>query len=769
MSESQTPLLFDPGAGSRRAPRTSVSTCFCRAIIFISLSLVALFFGMLAYGLWGIFSKEAWPHTADYHDPKSLTDQPVVPLWRTDERFDVGVSVWVRPTEEALREWRARRKEAKATETEALEVVTSESATTETPLKFNLNSIIDRWDEEDQEEDVPLFSDVVFRGVRLRDKNVLAAIHFELPTARFCAINLTTSDLRASFFLIPTSPSLFDYVTKWSYWIPQSVVRKRVRTWPFPLGSPHEREKTMQDRIIEAGSINVPLLQLRGPTDGSPHMGAVTKTVTVTGVKNPKVTASTRKIATEKETSEAESDYDEDDAKEDEGLDSIDGTKKEAETKADDAIKIDETQRHPYVVTRTQLRVINDQNSYSLKAFNNRHNALKASSDLERIPVNRSKFTAAASAWNATTSLDRSQCMGESFGSSSFVNFSNSRLSTEEPSMNVTWHISYSGRTPAKSWFADRALQFSHRGEVTFNSTAREKLLQKESLELAHAVGGHRYHPNAHRRRKFFFDSIASLASIPIFFLDLAYWWNLPTTVGISVMVTLLQAAGTIVMSTIAVLIMTAKNKAGGAGGEKIANLVSAVLILGGFWLPPIATLRGAGRISVTWSGWIPTFHRALATHRERASERMDRKTSNSLLGIIFGVVFILNFVSRVYDVKIIPALLPPAPPEEDDFDTLYHLLDSIHNGAIAIMYYSQIKLNQRQSAFAGRFRVAAWLDFLKKLMVPSVMLPVIGGRWDQRPGWILPDAVELLAVGIFAYQAWSLPRVQQESNAEDE
>ena len=51
--------------------------------------------------------------------------------------------------------------------------------------------------------------------------------------------------------------------------------------------------------------------------------------------------------------------------------------------------------------------------------------------------------------------------------------------------MNVTWHVSFSGRTPAKSWFADRALQFLSSSNTSMNSTEREKAQERGSLELA--------------------------------------------------------------------------------------------------------------------------------------------------------------------------------------------------------------------------------------------------------------------------------------------
>ena len=47
-------------------------------------------------------------------------------------------------------------------------------------------------------------------------------------------------------------------------------------------------------------------------------------------------------------------------------------------------------------------------------------------------------------------------------------------------------------------------------------------------------------------------------------------------------------------------------------------------------------------------------------------------------------------------------------------------------------------------------------------------MLPVIGGRWDQRPGWGLETAVTVGFTATYAYQAWTLPKVP-EGGAEEE
>jgi hypothetical protein len=93
----------------------------------------------------------------------------------------------------------------------------------------------------------------------------------------------------------------------------------------------------MRDRIVEAGSITVPLLQLRSHTATSPDSSAVLFEKPATIEEKPQRPRLAKQVPLE-----AEEDYDEDDAKEDEG-------KGEALTQMSYP---DELDRHPYVVTR---------------------------------------------------------------------------------------------------------------------------------------------------------------------------------------------------------------------------------------------------------------------------------------------------------------------------------------------------------------------------------------------------------------------------------
>ena len=153
----------------------------------------------------------------------------------------------------------------------------------------------------------------------------------------------------------------------------------------------------MQDRIIEAGSITVPLVQLRSPTDASPR----SISIVIGTLPNSKQKQQRLEVVKQKELLEADEDYDEDDAKEDEAK--ADG---KVDNKAGESAEVGSSnysevfQPQPHIVTRfvalaasdferlfiglrvcrTQLRLIDDQSKYSLKAFNRRHNTLKATS-----------------------------------------------------------------------------------------------------------------------------------------------------------------------------------------------------------------------------------------------------------------------------------------------------------------------------------------------------------------------------------------------------
>jgi hypothetical protein len=92
-------------------------------------------------------------------------------------------------------------------------------------------------------------------------------------------LRLNENNLRASFVVIPVSPSLVDYVTDFSTWRPETIKLPPVRTWPsvcssfcelmvltiwarFPLGTPTRVSvQSVADRALDSFGISVPLLE----------------------------------------------------------------------------------------------------------------------------------------------------------------------------------------------------------------------------------------------------------------------------------------------------------------------------------------------------------------------------------------------------------------------------------------------------------------------------------------------------------------------------
>jgi hypothetical protein len=162
-----------------------------------------------------------------YHGQSSYDAGDVIrPLITDEDTFDIAVSVWLRAPEDEEAE--SRRLNLDTTPEEELPA-------TELELGGKFWAVLVGEDYEDEYVlEKPLFSDIVFRGLRLSDKHASAKVDFRMPTGRFLAPKLTESDLRATFLLLPSSPSSIDHLKNFSSWMPDSVFKKRPPTRPWP-------------------------------------------------------------------------------------------------------------------------------------------------------------------------------------------------------------------------------------------------------------------------------------------------------------------------------------------------------------------------------------------------------------------------------------------------------------------------------------------------------------------------------------------------------
>ncbi|KAG6840561.1 hypothetical protein C0991_005837 [Blastosporella zonata] len=267
---------------------------------------------------------------------ENIKNQAVVqPLIDRQKTFDLAATVWLRTSKDASHingTYASKGDTASADIDEEVEHLTEES----------------------------LFSDIIFRGVKLSDKNLHTTVNFTVPTALFRHVNLTNYDLRGSVMLIPTSPSLMDYTTNYSSYIPETVNMLPVRSWPFPLGSHHTYEKALSDMALESFAVTVPLIQFHG----------------IRSRCTPPIHNRTAKV----------SDFEDFDVDVDPLalLESPQASGSPAWPIPISSLELtngqDPLKAHPYIVTRTHIRMLDEDRLIDFNAFLKAHRKLKQSS-----------------------------------------------------------------------------------------------------------------------------------------------------------------------------------------------------------------------------------------------------------------------------------------------------------------------------------------------------------------------------------------------------
>ncbi|KAJ7599884.1 hypothetical protein C8J56DRAFT_1037490 [Mycena floridula] len=203
---SSSELHFDPGP---LAPRRRSTSC-CKLFLGVIVVLIAIFVGKVLYIIGTtLYTQTTFPFRPLYQNQtmnevknRSMVVQPLV---GDDQTFDIAVTVWT------LKE-----------------------------------------EPEAENNETVLFSDIVFRDLRLKDKYKSVDVAFQVPTAMFHRPTINSTDLRASFVLIPSSPSPLDYLKSYSSWYPSGMQRPPIRSY--------STERSLVDETLDSFGISIPLL-----------------------------------------------------------------------------------------------------------------------------------------------------------------------------------------------------------------------------------------------------------------------------------------------------------------------------------------------------------------------------------------------------------------------------------------------------------------------------------------------------------------------------
>ncbi|KAJ7247760.1 hypothetical protein C8J57DRAFT_1358921 [Mycena rebaudengoi] len=453
---SDPPL--DPGVPARK--RGS----FCKFCMCISLVLFGLLLATFVYALGkALFGFTQVSHSRMYQNQtlEEVTDRATIvrPLVDENQRFDFAVSIWA-PTVDENGSHRSR-------------------GVAETPL----------------------YSDIVFRGLRLADKHKSANLTYRLPVTIFKRLALKHNDLRASFVLIPTSPSLMDQVTDFSTWRSEYLAIPPVRSWPFPLGAADSRPQSVADRALDSFGISMPLLEFH-------EVGSRCANST-----NPETSS------VENEITQERSDDDDDDDEDGEGKEIQRKAVAKVHTATAPLGVSDITQfpehalkRHPFVVTRTQIRVVDETQIFNRKLYNREHYKLRSTScgqerygysvlnlcdrtytkngnwetRLElKVPdeVTGEPLTEWAYApyiGYAASSAGPKDISAVPVMRENCTQFENTS-STDPDFITINWQLSYSGRSPLKYLGADLIVRPKR---LPYNETDYKKAQEHDSAEL---------------------------------------------------------------------------------------------------------------------------------------------------------------------------------------------------------------------------------------------------------------------------------------------
>ncbi|KAF7322395.1 hypothetical protein HMN09_00017400 [Mycena chlorophos] len=739
MSTTSDPkLALDPGPKRRQR----MSFCKC-CTLTITVPLVCFLVWAVGSAVYtGVRHLHA-PQRVLYHNAKhaNATDPPIYPLITDEQTFDILATVWLRGTAAEEKELRAAKVAAAAAASAAS---TSSSASVGAPSPSpslmqhkDLGTLQVQITMNDTTEDVrvdhALYSEVIFTGLRLTDKHASAKVNFTLPiTEKFKERLLLPDDLRVAFMLVPSADSgggpfeeLLDVDT------PRAGA----------AGYTEDTEKTMLDLALESFAISVPLLQIH-PT---PSLCAPSNT-------------------------------------------SLEASESDA-TSTTSAATSTPSVRRPYLVTRTQLRVIREQNLFNGTAYRAAQKKLKATACGLGFGFTKPFFTICDHTYENVGNLETlfelevsNPSEDESETRWAYAPYLNTKQNSNGPqdllpipvtrenctgeaeptpdpeSIEVSLDIAFAARSPAKSKWADSMAAASAQA-FNHSSTDCEKMNQQRTAELWSGAFGHRFYDDAHPRRRVFLDFTAWFSFTMMYMLYVPYWWGRLTTAGISFSGALLTLASYFFeFST--VLYRAYPDDI--TSGETLTTAFIAVVL-------PLIMLRAIYRVELGWNRWYPTLSRSPATHQERRSERLDNEIPWApKLALVLAMALVYHF-GKLREIRVVAEFSPlECPSEEDPLSAMEMFVEELTSALANVGAISQMMLNHRLKTFGGGYRIGAIFALTGSIAHLLEFMPWFVGRLEFR-GWLSVGWLLWVALQVpLAWQALTLPPVKVDKNDED-
>ncbi|KAJ6535219.1 hypothetical protein DFH09DRAFT_1043227 [Mycena vulgaris] len=694
----------------------------------------------------------------------------VQPLVGAHDTFDIAVTVWQLTTfEEEIAQYR----DLQQKKAEANEATLPWAGLADEAAYLYHEAYVKRYDDVSLREKT-IFSDIVFRDIRLSDTDLHTNVTFKIPTKIFDGHPGTNYDLRASFAILPHAPSLLDHFKSFSSWFPAAVNRPRFKSFPFPLISPTENYRRPVHRALDSFAIDIPLLERHEVPSVCP-----------------------RRMNHSKEDLEYYNDYPDD---------------------SDILLK------HPHVVTRyvvapagwtrahtsvmlsTQLRIVRESRLFRRDGYLGMHDHLRNVSCGQHHPDGRAPHLDYCRRsyyrngnWETMLQLavpdpEAEEGFRDEFAYAPYMDVLHIAAGPKDivpvpinrercgmygdpvvpgnrtfsDHMNITWQLSYTSVSPRMFLLGDLLLPNIHRSH--YNDSDFSRAMKHNVAEMHNSVYGHRYDENSHPRRRFASLILSTLASFFLLLLNCIYWGSRTTRAYISVPGTLLIANAVVLdLSTVLHDVLSPDISDRREGGEKVVGLILS-LMYGDLPLP-VLMLRAVSPVELFREGAtvLPRLRWARTTHQERASARLDARTDWRWKCGIFAALLLVYYTLNLHTRFIIAPIMPEhrAGDLPHALSTYMTILVGALSMAGAIM---QLILNYRAKVFAGRYKVAVMVRLALQVLRYGNFLPALMGRPEVLEGLSYADLLWDVVLWVTCWQAWRYSsRIPEDEDGEDE
>ncbi|KIM82704.1 hypothetical protein PILCRDRAFT_7616 [Piloderma croceum F 1598] len=305
---------------------------------------------------------------------------------------------------------------------------------------------------------------------------------------------------------------------------------------------------------------------------------------------------------------------------------------------------------------------------------------------------------------------------------------------------------------------------------VRHNQSEYKNVMAQDKAELFNGIAGHRFYDDSHPRRRVALAIMGSILGFIKFFITGHYWYTLTSTFSISISGTMLLVLADFAEVGIQALMTVQESMTTGFWMNTFVYF-PAVLVAVIVLLPQFAMIKAVMRLEcVVDSGWFLRLRHVPANHKERASERLDGRTSKT-----FRLAVTVHMLgSNILLLSASPALCHPcahSPPAVEDFPT--HKLRDLSPSVLIPLRLTgliqQMLLNHRTRTFTGQHKLSVVISCIEWSLGSAIFIPAIVGRVRARQGLSSHDIIDTVALIVGVWQALTLTSVTQTQGQEEE